>query len=86
MNRSAEGAVVAKRSLSVAGHRTSISLEDAFWRGLREIAAARGMALAALVADIDRGRGTANLSSAIRVHVLEAYRDRATAFPPTAAR
>lgn len=75
MGRSADGAAaVGKRSLSVAGHRTSISLEDAFWTGLGDIAAARGLPLAALVAEIDRDRGTANLSSAIRVFVLGFYR------------
>jgi len=53
---------LAKRSLTVAAHRTSISLEDAFWTGLRDIAASRGMTAAALVAEIDRNRGGANLS------------------------
>lgn len=82
MSRGAEGGTaVAKRSLSVAGHRTSISLEDAFWTGLRDIAAARGLPVAGLVAEIDRGRGDANLSSAIRVYVLGVYRDGA-GFPP----
>jgi len=71
------GAAIAKRSLSVAAHRTSISLEDAFWTGLRDIAALRGIAAAALVAEIDRDRGGANLSSAIRVFVLTFYRERA---------
>ena len=71
-------AAAAKRSLTVAGHRTSISLEDAFWRGLREVATQRSMALAALVAEVDRGRGSVNLSSALRVHVLDFYRARAT--------
>ena len=70
-------AAVAKRSLTVAGHRTSVSLEDAFWRGLGEVAAARDLAVAALVAEVDRDRGTANLSSALRVHVLDFYRSRA---------
>lgn len=70
-------AAVTKRSLSIAGHRTSVSLEDAFWTGLRDIAATRGLAVAGLVAEIDRGRGGANLSSAIRVHVLRFYRDQA---------
>ncbi len=68
---------LAKRSLTVAAHRTSISLEDAFWTGLRDIAALRGMTAAALVAEIDRNRGGANLSSAIRVFVLAFYRERA---------
>jgi len=63
---------VVKRSLVIAGHRTSISLEDAFWRRLRHIAAERGLSLNRLAAMIDASRGSANLSSAIRVFVLEA--------------
>ncbi len=62
---------VTKRSLTIAGHRTSISLEDAFWAGLREIAGRRHFTPAALVEEIDRHRGEANLSSAIRVFVLD---------------
>lgn len=62
---------VVKRSIAIAGHRTSVSLEEAFWRALKEIAVADGMSLAALVAKIDAGRGEANLSSALRVFVLE---------------
>ncbi len=77
--RGSAGTAIAKRSLSVAAHRTSISLEDAFWTGLRDIAASRGIAAAALVAEIDRDRGGANLSSAIRVFVLAFYRERAGA-------
>ena len=65
---------VAKRSLDVAGHRTSISLEQAFWSGLRDIAAERGLSVAALVAEVDRARGPSNLSSALRVFVLARYR------------
>jgi len=65
-----DGAAVVKRSLSVAGHRTSISLEDAFWTALRAIAANRSVPISALVAAIDAGRAGANLSSAIRVFVL----------------
>lgn len=61
-----------KHSLVVAGHPTSISLESAFWDRLRGVAAARGLSVAALVAEIDAGRGAANLSSAIRVHLLTA--------------
>ena len=68
--RAGNGARVAKRSIVVAGHRTSISLEDAFWSALRDLAAARGQSLAGLVAEIDAGRGEANLSSAIRVFTL----------------
>lgn len=62
---------MAKHSLVIAGHRTSISLEDAFWVGLKRIAASERRALANLVAEIDATRGQANLSSAIRVFVLE---------------
>lgn len=62
-----------KRSVVVAGHRTSISLEDAFWRALAEIARTRGISLNALVSEIDEERG-GNLSSAIRVYVLDWYR------------
>lgn len=63
-----------KHSLVIAGHRTSISLELAFWDALRALAAARGLSIAALVAEIDATRGEANLSSALRVHVLQALR------------
>jgi predicted DNA-binding ribbon-helix-helix protein len=63
---------VIKRSLVIAGHRTSVSLEDAFWRRLRVIAAERGLSLNSLAAMIDASRDGANLSSAIRVFVLEA--------------
>lgn len=63
-----------KRSLDIAGHRTSVSLEDAFWDALREIAAAQGVSLAGLIARIDAGRAGENLSSAIRVYVLEQAR------------
>jgi predicted DNA-binding ribbon-helix-helix protein len=62
---------IVKHSLSIAGHRTSISLEEAFWQALKESAAARGVSLAQLVAEIDATRGDANLSSAIRVFALE---------------
>jgi predicted DNA-binding ribbon-helix-helix protein len=63
---------VVKRSLVIAGHRTSISLEDAFWDRLRGIAAERGLSLNRLAAMVDASRGGANLSSAMRVFVLEA--------------
>lgn len=61
-----------KRSLSIAGHRTSISLEDAFWRQLKALAASRSQSLSAVIAEIDARRGDSNLSSAIRVYILEA--------------
>ena len=65
-------ASIVKRSISIAGHRTSISLEEPFWEGLRAIAAAKGMSVQALVGEIDSSRGEQNLSSAIRVTVLRA--------------
>jgi predicted DNA-binding ribbon-helix-helix protein len=64
-------AAIVKRSLTIAGHRTSVSLEDAFWRRLKELAAARRRSLGAVIAEIDAAREGANLSSAIRVYVLE---------------
>ena len=64
-----------KRSVAIAGHRTSISLEAPFWDALRALAAARGLPLQRLVAEIDAARGEANLSSAIRVHILAAARE-----------
>jgi predicted DNA-binding ribbon-helix-helix protein len=65
---------VVKRSIVIAGHKTSVSLEDAFWKGLKEIAAARNVTLSDLVATIDGGRRQGNLSSAIRLFVLDHYR------------
>jgi predicted DNA-binding ribbon-helix-helix protein len=62
---------IIKRSISVGGHKTNISLEDAFWTGLREIARSRTMTISAVVADIDMRRQHANLSSAVRLFVLE---------------
>jgi len=73
---------VVKRSLLIAGHRTSISLEDAFWRRLRRIAAERGLSLNRLAATIDASRGSANLSSAIRVFVLETESARSSRRDP----
>ena len=67
---------VVKRSIVVAGHKTSVSLEDAFWKGLKDIAIARNMTLSDLVASIDTGRHQGNLSSAIRLFVLEHYRSQ----------
>jgi predicted DNA-binding ribbon-helix-helix protein len=71
MANDAAGAGVVKRSLTIAGHRTSVSLEEAFWRRLQRIAAGRGLSVSALAAAVDAERGEANLSSALRVHVLE---------------
>jgi predicted DNA-binding ribbon-helix-helix protein len=65
---------VVKRSIVIAGHKTSVSLEDAFWKGLKEIAGGRDMTLSDLVAAIDSERQHGNLSSAIRLFVLDFYR------------
>jgi predicted DNA-binding ribbon-helix-helix protein len=62
---------VIKRSIMIAGHRTSVSVEQPFWDQLRRIADERGSSTAALIATIDQGRKRQNLSSAIRVFVLE---------------
>jgi len=59
-----------KRSLSIAGHKTSIALEPEFWAALEALAAARGVTLPAFVAEIDEGRTEANLASALRLAVL----------------
>lgn len=72
-----ERASIVKRSVSIQGHRTSISLEDAFWEALRRIAAKRGISLAALVREVDAGRGRGNLSSALRVFALREAERRA---------
>ena len=67
-----------KRSLTIAGHRTSISLEEPFWQALGEIAKARRISLPLLVAGIDRTRSDAtNLSAALRLYVLDWFRSRA---------
>jgi len=63
-----------KRSLTIAGHRTSLSLEPEFWEALQAAAQQRNKPLAALVADIDKTRGSRNLSSAIRVWLLHALK------------
>jgi predicted DNA-binding ribbon-helix-helix protein len=68
------GPVIVKRSIAVAGHRTSVSLEAPFWEALREIAAARGVSVRHLVGEVDAERGRQNLSSALRVFVLGAVR------------
>jgi len=65
---------VVKRSIVIAGHKTSVSLEDAFWRCLKEIANGRDMTLSDLVATVDTDRRHGNLSSAIRLFVLDHYR------------
>ncbi len=68
--------LVAKRSVVVADHKTSVSLEDAFWNGLKEIACERNITLSELVEAIDSERRHGNLSSAIRLFVLDFYRNQ----------
>lgn len=64
-----------KRSITIDGHRTSITLEDAFWEELSALARSRNLSMSALVAEIDHAKGgPGNLSSALRLHVLEALK------------
>jgi predicted DNA-binding ribbon-helix-helix protein len=65
---------IIKRSVVVAGHKTSVSLEDAFWKGLKEVAGERDTTLTELVGTIDSEREYGNLSSALRLFLLEFYR------------
>jgi predicted DNA-binding ribbon-helix-helix protein len=67
---------VVKRSIVIANHKTSVSLEDAFWKGLKDIASDRDVTLSDLVASIDTDRVHGNLSSAIRLFVLDHYRNK----------
>lgn len=69
--------MVIKRSIVIAGHKTSVSLEDAFWGGLKEIARRQQMTLSTMVGEIDSARQQGNLSSAIRLFVLERMRAQA---------
>ncbi len=63
-----------KRSLTLKGHRTSISLEDAFWSALNDIASKQTKSISELVETIDETRGEAGLSSTIRIYILQYYR------------
>ena len=72
---------VVKRSIVIAGHKTSVSLEDAFWQALKEIASGRTQTLSDLVASIDSERQHGNLSSAIRLFVLDHYRSHENTNP-----
>lgn len=74
--------LVVKRSIMIGGHKTSVSLEEAFWNGLKEIAAERNASLSELVSTIDTERELGNLSSALRLFVLGFYRDRITEKAP----
>ena len=62
---------VIKHSIVIAGHKTSVSLEDCFWNGLKEIARQRDLSLSNLVGTVERGRANANLSSTLRVFVFQ---------------
>ena len=70
---------VIKRSIVIGGHKTSVSLEDAFWTDLRQIARDRATTLSRLVEGIDSDRGLGNLSSAIRLFVLDHHRKKQAA-------
>jgi predicted DNA-binding ribbon-helix-helix protein len=67
---------IRKRNVVLSGRKTSVSVEDEFWRGLKEIAFARNTKLGILVSEIDSTRQHANLSSAIRLFVLDFYQTR----------
>ena len=71
---------VVKRSIDIAGRKTSVSLEDPFWYGLRRIASDRGMTTGDLVATINTDRQNGNLSSTIRLFVLDYFRASARAY------
>ena len=71
-----EKSQVAKRSIILSGHKTSVSLEDPFWKGLKEIASKRNQTLSELVASIDTERQFGDLSSAVRLFVLNHYQER----------
>lgn len=73
---------VVKRSIVIAGHKTSVSLENEFWSGLKEIATDRNMTLSDIVSTIDSGRQHGNLSSAIRLFVLDHYRGNGSGAAP----
>jgi predicted DNA-binding ribbon-helix-helix protein len=68
---------VLKRSVVVAGHKTSVSLEEAFWDGLREISGSQKMTVSDLVSEIANNRPESNLSSVIRLFVLSHFKSRA---------
>ena len=65
---------IVKHSIGIGGHKTSVTLEDAFWHALKEIASGHNMTLSELVATIDEQREQGNLSSAIRIFVFDLYR------------
>jgi len=76
---------IVKRSIVIAGHKTSVSLEDEFWNGLKEIARDQRATLSNLVGEVDTRRSHGNLSSTIRLFVLDHYRARMAALASGAA-
>lgn len=72
-----DGSGILKRSVAIAGHRTSVSLEAPFWEALATLARERGLSVQACIAEIDGRRGASNLSSAIRVDILAAVMAKA---------
>jgi len=72
---------IVKRSIVIGGHKTSVSLEDAFWRGLKEIAHGQRVTMSNMVANIDKARQQSNLSSAIRLFVLDRLRVQTAGYP-----
>jgi predicted DNA-binding ribbon-helix-helix protein len=76
---------VVKRSIVVGGHKTSVSLEEAFWNGMKEISGKNGRTLSQLVSEIDGNRQQGNLSSAIRLFVLDHFRTSAPPQPSEAS-
>jgi predicted DNA-binding ribbon-helix-helix protein len=73
--------VLRKRSFSIAGHRTSVALEAEFWAVLESEAQEKSLSLAALVGQVDSGRGVRNLASALRVHILAEALEKAARKP-----
>jgi predicted DNA-binding ribbon-helix-helix protein len=71
---------VVKRSIVVGGHKTSVSIEEAFWIGMKEISGQRSMTLSELVGEIDTNRHQGDLSSAIRLFVLDHFRNCSSGF------
>ena len=71
--------LIVKRSIMIDGHKTSVSLEDAFWKGLKEIASNRKTTLSELVGSIDSERIDGNLSSGLRLFVLDYFRSQTSA-------
>ena len=77
---------VVKRSIVVGGHKTSVSLEEAFWNSMKEISQERSVTLSELVGEIDTNRNQGNLSSAIRLFVLDHFKTLAVGPPGTRPR